>query len=261
MKHHMVDHEHKVVCEATIEDEIELKGQDIANHVKSFMNLNPKWPRPVYLKVETPIGYSEGWIRIVVTFRHSSPILNSPMLNRKVTRMLLVSPSEYETGCVREKLYSEMADMYRQLEEQIKHDGPYPKQNLGPIGTTSLADLTCDFSNSIKFAYNSIFGRTCWGKAQSFHPADAVKVVYTSGPVTTLIFKNGVKFQVRKSDNDLLNKEKGLAMVVCKAVLDKETYEVLCKYAGKGAVITLAKFLMSPPEYAKLKAEKWKVFE
>lgn len=137
------------------------------------------------------------------------------------------------------------------------NDNDVPATYMGK----SVTDICQDFADSLRYASDKLLSPTSWGTALSIHKAEAVKAAYTSGPVTTIIFKNGKKVQVRKSENDLLNAEKGLAMCVCKAILEKDDYETLCKYAGKGAVITLAKFLMSPPEYAKLKNDIWKRFE
>lgn len=158
-----------------------------------------------------------------------------------------------------------VADVAKNYSETVKvpvgatgcyNDNDVPATYMGKSVTDIYEDLLC----SLRYASDKMFSPTSWGTARSVHKAEAVKAAYTSGPVTTLIFRNGDKVQVRKSENDLLNAEKGLAMCVCKAILDKETYEVLCKYSGKGAVITLAKFLMSPPEYAKLKNDIWKRF-
>ena len=224
-----------------IEEDVEEFGLRIENAVESYLYRNQDFPRPVEIRVEAPPGFASGWVRLNARTKDFCGI------DRGIVK--LISPSliyqyDYATA---------VGDWLDEMKRSMGIGSDFQSKTVG--------DLTAGLANPIWTAYNSIFGRTCWGKVQSSHPADAVKVVYTSGPVTTLIFKNGEKFQVRKSDNDLLNKEKGLAMVVCKALLDKEAYEVLCKYAGKNAVTTLAKFLMSPPEYAKLKAEKWKVFD
>ena len=134
-----------------------------------------------------------------------------------------------------------------------------PKLTPGD-GPDSFSQICENLADIVQGAYLHTIRNARWPKTRCLKPADAIEAVYTSGPVTTLIFKTGEKVQVRTSENDLFNAEKGLAMCVCKAILDKDTYELLCKYAGKGAVITLAKFLMSPPEYEKLKADIWKRF-
>ena len=244
IRHIKKDGDGDVVLESIIDEDVEEIGFRLENAVDSYLYRNPDFPRPVEIRIETPPGFASGWVKLNVRTKDFCGI------DRGIVKLIspsLISQYDYES-----RVYATVVkDWLDEMKRSMGIGSEFQSKTFG--------DLTAGLANRI--AYDSIFGRTCWGKAQSFHPADAVKVVYTSGPVTTLIFRNGVKFQVRKSDNDLLNKEKGLAMVVCKAILDKETYEVLCKYAGKNAVTTLAKFLMSPPEYAKLKAEKWKVFD
>ena len=246
IRHIRKDGARDVVVESIIDEDVEEIGFRLENAVDSYLYRNPDFPRPVEIRIETPPGFASGWVKLDVRTKDSCGI------DRGIAKLIspsLISQYDYES-----RVYTTVVKDW--LDEMKRH------MELNLYGQSkTVSDLMAGLANPIWTAYNSIFGRTCWGKVQSSHPADAVKVVYTSGPVTTLIFKNGEKFQVRKSDNDLLNKEKGLAMVVCKALLDKEAYEVLCKYAGKNAVTTLAKFLMSPPEYAKLKAEKWKVFD
>lgn len=100
-----------------------------------------------------------------------------------------------------------------------------------------------------------------WRVHKPQNKAKAVKAVYTSGPVTTMIFHNGHKVQVRVSKHDLYIAEKGLAMVVCKACLDKKTYEELCKYEALQTVVAVAKAMVGLDTYREIREEKWKVFE
>lgn len=84
--------------------------------------------------------------------------------------------------------------------------------------------------------------------------------VLTSGPCTHA-FRNGKKIAtVRKSETDRWNAEKGFAMVICKAMYDKDTFEDLIKYAGKETVIAFAKYKMGIDEYLDLRRRGWKTY-